>query len=77
MTFRYEAIPNVLFVDKTFTGTSTGSYTAPYKTVVSAYGAAVDGNTILIRGEDYDEFFPNDMNKKIKLESWRPAAVLR
>ena len=75
MSFRYE-VPNVRYVDKFFTGTSNGSATAPFKTVQSAYNAAVDGDAIVIRAADYDETLPA-MSKKVTINSRRGAATVR
>ncbi len=46
---------HTLWVDKSFAGTSTGTFLAPYKTIASAITASVSGDGVVIRGGTYTE----------------------
>ncbi len=66
--------PPILFVDKHFTGTSTGAQYSPFKKVADAVAAAPAGAIVAVRGETYAE--PQLINKQLKLVTWATSTVI-
>ena len=69
MTFDYSAPSSVIYVDANYTGSSYGFPDQPYKRVIDAYNAAVDGDTIVIRAANYSDAPMTNLTKKVTFDS--------
>jgi M6 family metalloprotease-like protein len=75
MTFFFGLTP-VLFVDRSYVGgNSNGSLAKPFTTVHEAYNAAMDGYTLFVRANIYNEA-PFTMAKRLMLGSYEGASTI-
>lgn len=74
-TTNYAIPSNALFVATTGSDTATGTVNAPFKTVNAALAKAVSGQTIVMRGGEYNQSVNVPYSKGITIQSYPYEAV--